>query len=53
MFKYTLMRIRSKIGYIAFQNRMTINELIITQIQRSYLELSKSKQIKPIDPYPK
>lgn len=51
MFKYTLMRIRNKIGYYAFQARMTINELIITQIQRSYVELTKSKQIPPVAPY--
>lgn len=51
MFKYTLMRVRAKIGYHAFQKRMTINEHIITQIFRSYKELTKTKQIEPIAPY--
>lgn len=30
MFKYTMMRVRAKIGYSAFQKRMTINEHIIS-----------------------
>ena len=53
MFKYTLMRIRAKIGYHAFQRRMTINEHILTQILRSYNELTKTNQIPPIAPYTK
>ena len=53
MFKYLLMRIRIKIGYHAFQNRMTISELIIAQIYRSYVELTKSGTIPPIVPYSK
>lgn len=52
MFKYTLMRVRAKIGYHAFQRRMTINEHILTQVLRSYNELTKSKQIPPIAEYP-
>ena len=32
VFKYNLMRVRAKIAYQAFQNRMSINELIIRQI---------------------
>lgn len=36
MFKYTLMKIRSKIAYQAFQNRQSINELMLTQMLKSY-----------------
>lgn len=43
MFKYTLMRVRAKIGYHAFQRRMTVNEHILSQILRSYNELTKTK----------
>ena len=42
MFKYTIMRVRAKISYYAFQRRMIINEHIISQILRSYNELTKS-----------
>lgn len=45
------MRIRAKIGYHAFQRRMTVNEHIMTQILRSYNELTKSNQIPKIAPY--
>lgn len=51
MFKYTLMRIRAKIGYHAFQKRMTVNELILTQVLRSYNELTQTNQIPPIASY--
>lgn len=51
MFKYTLMRVRAKIGYHAFQRRMTINEHIMTQILRSYNELTRSNQIPRIAEY--
>lgn len=51
MFKYTLMRVRAKIGYHAFQRRMTINEHILTQVLRSYNELTKTNQIPPIAQY--
>jgi len=44
MFKYLLMRDRSKIAYHAFQKRMTINELII---------ITRSGSIQPIAPYSK
>lgn len=53
MFKYTMMRVRAKISYYAFMNRRTINEHIIYSIQRSYNELTQSKQIPPIAPYTK
>jgi hypothetical protein len=36
MFKYKMMRIRSKIGYQSFKKRKTISELLISQILRSY-----------------
>jgi len=53
MFKYLLMRVRSKIAYHAFQKRMTINELIISQIYSSYKTLTRSGSIQPIAPYGK
>jgi len=53
MFKYLLMRVRSKIAYHAFQKRMTINELIISQIYSSYKTLTRSGSIQPIAPYSK
>lgn len=43
MFKYTMMRVRAKIGYYAFMNRRTINEHILVAIQRSYNELTQSR----------
>ena len=51
MFKYTLMRVRAKIGYHAFQRRMTVCEHVLSQILRSYNELTKTNQIPPIAPY--
>lgn len=51
MFKYMLMRVRHKISYYSFQNRMTINELFLTTILRSYRELTKSGSIPKIAPY--
>jgi hypothetical protein len=45
------MRIRAKIAYQAFQNRMSINELIITQIAESYEVLTRSGSIPPVAEY--
>ena len=53
MFKFTMMRVRAKIGYHAFQKRMTINELICSQILSSYNTLTRNGHIPPIAPYPK
>ena len=39
LMKFKIMRIRSKISYIAFKKRMTISELIVTQILKSFKEL--------------
>jgi hypothetical protein len=45
------MRIRSKIAYQAFQNRVSINELIVKQISVSYDELVGSGSIPPVAEY--
>lgn len=45
------MRVRAKIGYHAFQRRMTVNEHILSSVLRSYNELTKTNQIPPIAPY--
>lgn len=39
MFRYRMMKIRSKISYHAFKNNFTINELILTQILKSLEDL--------------
>lgn len=52
MFKFSLMRVRAKLSYYAFQKRRTINEHVLYQIQRSYNELTNTKQIPQIAPYP-
>jgi hypothetical protein len=36
LFKYKLMRIRSKISFSAFEKNMTIYELILNQIKNSF-----------------
>ena len=45
------MRIRSKIAYQAFQNRVSINELIVKQIYDSYETLTLSRSIPYITEY--
>lgn len=45
MFRYRLMKVRSKISYHAFRNNMTINELMLTQILKSFEELKESRSI--------
>ena len=52
MFKYTLMKIRAKIAYQAYQSRMSVNEVFLTQILNSYEELTNSGSIPPIAAYP-
>lgn len=51
IYKYNLMRVRAKIAYQAFQNRMSINELFIKQIQESYRLLRYSGSIPPCAEY--
>lgn len=50
-FKYTLMKIRSKIAYQAFQSRMSINELFISQISDSYEILTENGDIPKVADY--
>lgn len=52
MFKYLLMKVRIKIGYAAFQKRMTISELFIDRIYSSYKALTRTNSIPEIAPYP-
>ena len=50
--KYLIMRIRSKISFMAFMKRQTILELFIKAILRSYNHLTMTKQIFPRFHYP-
>lgn len=52
MFKYTLMKIRSKIAFESFQKRKTINEIMLTQMLNSYEVLTSTGSIPPIAYYP-
>ena len=51
-FKYKLMRVRSKISYAAFKNRMVVSEFIMHMMMTSYNELTRSGSIPPIGDYP-
>lgn len=53
MFKFSLMRVRSKISYCAFRKRMPVAELMLRQIYSSYNALTNSGSIPRIAPYPK
>lgn len=50
-FKYTLMRIRSKISYHAFRKHMSVNEFMISAIARSYKQLTEAGEIPVSAPY--
>lgn len=39
LLKYKIMRIRAKISFIALEKRMTIYELFISTIQRTFIQL--------------
>ena len=39
LLKYKIMRIRSKISFMALEKRMTVFELFVITIKKSYLEL--------------
>jgi hypothetical protein len=41
-----MMKIRAKIGFMAFKQNYTILELLLIQIKRTYLSLIESKDIK-------
>jgi hypothetical protein len=41
-----MMRVRAKIGFIAFKQNKTVSELILGQIKKSYCELVESKELK-------
>ena len=43
--KYLIVKFRQKISYIAFKNKMTIVEIFITAIKKSYLKLMKEGAI--------
>ena len=45
MFQFRLLRVRCKISYIAFEKRMTITELFLTQIKKSYIHFHGEPQI--------
>lgn len=50
-FKFTLKRIRSKISYYAFKNRMVVSEYMMHTILKSYNELVRSDAVTPISIY--
>jgi hypothetical protein len=43
--KYKIIKFRMKISYIAFEKEMTIKELFLTTIMRSYMILFKRGKI--------
>ena len=45
--KYKLLRIRSKISYLAFTHNMMINEFLLSKIQRAYMDLVKNNEVIP------
>lgn len=51
LYKYKLIRIRTKIGFHAMQKRVSVNELIIQRILKSYILLSKSNSIDQVADY--
>ena len=48
--KYKIMRIRSKISFMAFKRSMTVYELILNQILRSFVQIAKLKDEELNDP---
>lgn len=42
--KYKIMRVRAKISFLAFKKSMTVCELILTQILRSFVSISQMKE---------
>jgi hypothetical protein len=48
--KYLIMRIRAKISFMALERRMTVVELIIATIMKSYQEV-KRMGVYPIESY--
>jgi len=53
MFKFTMMRVRSKISYHAFKKRKTISEFILGAILKEYNCLTRHGSIPQIAPYSK
>lgn len=45
--KYKVLRMRSKISFLAFKNKCTINELFLNQILKTYTILTRTKQLMP------
>ena len=48
--KYKIMRIRSKISFMAFKRSMTVYEVILNQILRSFVQIAKLKDEELNDP---
>lgn len=42
--KYKIMRVRAKISFIAFQRGMTIHEMLLNQIMKSYMDIAQLKE---------
>ena len=49
--KYKIIRIRAKLSYAAFQQRVTVQELVLKAIIESYKDLVKQKFIIPDENY--
>ena len=45
LFKYKLMRIRSKISYMAFKSKQTILEFLLNKIQSQFFHLLRYNEI--------
>jgi hypothetical protein len=48
LLKYKLLRVRSKISFLALQRRMTVLELFLTTIKACYHHLLEAEAIPPL-----
>ena len=49
--KYSILRIRQKISFMAFMKKMTIQELILQTIVKSHEKFEAEGQIPVMDPF--
>jgi hypothetical protein len=45
LFRFKLLRVRSKISFEAFLKKKTVHEMLLTQIMQSYSDLLKTGEI--------
>ena len=48
LFRFKLLRIRSKLSFEAFRQKMTVHEMLLTQIMQSYSDLLKAGEIQTV-----